>query len=137
MDYVKTALIIECPTCRRTVVAEEALQEPRGVTTHLRVPEHGDVREATVEQPRCTGSHVSLHLQPDGLYSHYLSVDEVRVLAADLERCGIPSAKDGRPLLLGRRLHLLALGLVLERETTARLRDSLSVADQLAGVPRG
>lgn len=41
------------------------------------------------------------------------------------------------PLPLGRRLHLLAIGLVLERETTARLRDSLSVADQLAGVPRG
>ena len=37
----------------------------------------------------------------------------------------------------GVRRKAVYVGLVLERETTARLRDSLSVADQLAGVPRG
>ena len=136
MTYELTTIAIACPTCGRSLVAEQPW-DPGRVTTHLRVPEHADVREALLEQPRCEGSHVSLHLQPDGLGAHILPVEEVRVLLMDLARCGILAAQDGRPLPLGRRLHLLAIGLVLERETTARLRDSLSVADQLAGVPRG
>ena len=61
MTYELTTIAIACPTCSRSLVAEQPW-DPRRVTTPLRVPEHGDVREALLEQPRCPGSHAVLHL---------------------------------------------------------------------------
>ena len=57
------------------------------------------------------------------LMTCYFSAAQERALRTLTARTSVPMA--------------VYVGLVLERETTARLRDSLSVADQLAGVPRG
>lgn len=59
--YEFTTITVPCPTCGRIVIAQQPW-DPGRVTTHLRVPEHTDVREALIEQPRCAGSHTILHL---------------------------------------------------------------------------
>lgn len=61
--YEPTTITVSCPTCQRDVLAE-APRATHGPARALRIPEHVDVREATIDQPRCPSSHGALALVP-------------------------------------------------------------------------
>lgn len=72
--YESTSVAVRCPACEVTVLAERRFAY---IATHLRVPEHGDIREAALH--RCVGSHAILHL---------VNLQPVRQAWDAYERCG-------------------------------------------------